>query len=170
MNAGKLRAAPTEYSSDIRSTYLQLPPGLDPRIQEFAREITRKATTPFDKAVAIENHLRSRFAYTLNLTGKPGGDPLAHFLFQTRAGHCEYFASAMIIMLRTLGIPSREVNGFLRGEYNDLAGDYIVRASDAHSWVEVYFPGTGWVAFDPTPAGAQDYGFLSRLGEDVEWL
>src|SRR5204862_334311 len=82
----------------------------------------------FDKAVAIENHLRSRFAYTLNLTGKPGADPLAHFLFETRAGHCEYFASAMIIMLRTLGIPSREVNGLLPAEYTELGGEYSVRA------------------------------------------
>ena len=100
-----------------------------------------KARTPYDKAIAIENFLRSRFTYTLELSGKPGDDPLAHFLFETHAGHCEYFASAMTIMLRTLGIPAREVNGFLPGEFNDLAGDYIVRASDAHSWVEAYFPG-----------------------------
>ena len=113
---------------------------------------------PYDKAVAIERFLRSRYAYTLKLSGKPGDDPLAHFLFETHAGHCEYFASAMTIMLRTLGIPSREVNGFLPGEYNDLAGDYIVRASDAHSWVEVYFPGTGWVTFDPTPAAIENFG------------
>jgi len=77
--------------------------------------------TPFDKALVIESYLRDRFTYTLNLSGKPGDDPLAHFLFETRAGHCEYFASAMTIMLRTLGIPAREVNGFLPGEYNDLA-------------------------------------------------
>ncbi len=115
--------------------------------------------------------MRSHFAYTLNLTGKPGDDPLAHFLFETRAGHCEYFASAMAIMLRTLGIPTREVNGFLPGEYNDVAGDYIVRASDAHSWVEVYFPGTGWMTFDPTPPGAEsDGGLLSRLGEYMDWF
>src|SRR5207247_6617599 len=110
-------------------------------------------------------------AYTLNLTGKPGQDPLAHFLFETRAGHCEYFASAMAIMARTLGIPSREVNGFLPGEYNDLAGDYIVRASDAHSWVEVYFPGNGWQVFDPTPSSVETGGgFLRRLGLYADWM
>ena len=103
-------------------------------------------------------------------TGKPGDDPLAHFLFVTRAGHCEYFATAMAILLRTLGIPSREVNGFLPGEYNNLAGDYIVRASDAHSWVEVYFPNNGWVTFDPTPPAPADSGLLTRLGEYVDWL
>ncbi len=170
-NAAKLRAASTEYSSDIVSTYLQLPPELDPRIPELARQITKNARTPFDMATTIESYLRSRFTYTLNLTGEPGDDPLAHFLFETRAGHCEYFASAMTIMLRTLGIPSREVNGFLPGEYNDLGGDYIVRASDAHSWVEVYFPGMDWQTFDPTPAGPEnEAGFLSRLGKYADWM
>ncbi len=76
----------------------------------------------------------------------------------------------MTIMLRTLGIPSREVNGFLPGEYNDLAGDYIVRASDAHSWVEVYFPGNGWITFDPTPSVAEDFGIFSRLGQYLDWM
>lgn len=166
----KLRAAASEYPEEIRATYLQLPP-LDPRIAGLAGEITRGAQTPFDKVFRIENYLRSRFTYTLNLTGRPGNDPLAHFLFETRAGHCEYFASAMAIMLRTLGIPSREVNGFLPGEYNDLGGDYIVRASDAHSWVEVYFPGLGWQVFDPTPAGSDSGNrFLRRLGLYVDWM
>ena len=171
LNVAKLRAAPAEYPSDITSAYLQLPRKLDPRIPELAKQITKSAQTPFDKALAIESYLRNRFTYTLNLTGKPGDDPLAHFLFETRAGHCEYFASAMTIMVRTLGIPSREVNGFLPGEFNELGGDYIVRASDAHSWVEVYFPGTDWQTFDPTPpAPENDTGFLTRLGKYVDWM
>jgi hypothetical protein len=166
----KLRAASTNYPEQISATYLQLP-ALDPRIPALAREITARGRTPFDKTIIIENYLRTRFSYTLNLTGKPGDDPLPHFLFETRAGHCEYFASAMAIMLRTLGIPSREVNGFLPGEYNDLAGDYIVRSSDAHSWVEVYFPGSGWLTFDPTPPSSDEHlGFLSRLGEYADWM
>jgi protein-glutamine gamma-glutamyltransferase len=170
-DAAKLRAAAINYSNDIASTYLQLPPQLDARVPELAREITKNAKTPFDKALRIESYLRTRYAYTLNLTGKPGQDPLAHFLFETRAGHCEYFASAMAIMLRTLGIPSREVNGFLPGEYNDLAGDYIVRASDAHSWVEVYFPGNSWQVFDPTPISVESGGgFLTRLGLYADWM
>jgi transglutaminase-like putative cysteine protease len=170
LNAAKLRAASTDYSPDITETYLQLP-ALDPRIPELARQITKNARTPFDKALTIESYLRDRFTYTLNLAGKPGDDPLAHFLFETRAGHCEYFASAMTIMLRTLGIPSREVNGFLPGEYNDLGGDYIVRASDAHSWVEVYFPGMDWQTFDPTPAAPEnETGFLTRLGQFADWM
>lgn len=171
MNAAKLRTASADYSRDITDTYLQLPAQLDARIPILAREITKNAKTPFDKALVMESFLRDRFTYTLNLTGKPGDDPLAHFLFDTRAGHCEYFASAMTIMLRTLGIPAREVNGFLPGEYNDLGGDYIVRASDAHSWVEVYFPGNEWQVFDPTPAAPENSaGFLSRLGQYADWM
>jgi transglutaminase-like putative cysteine protease len=171
LNAAKLRAASTDYAADITSTYVQLPPRLDPRIQELAAQITQNSKTPFDKALAVESYLRSRFSYTLNLTGKPGEDPLAHFLFVARAGHCEYFATAMTIMLRTLGIPSREVNGFLPGEYNDLGGDYIVRSSDAHSWVEVYFPGNGWQTFDPTPSVAgSTTSILTRLGQYADWL
>lgn len=171
LNVLKLRQAATEYPDEITGIYLQLPAKLDARIPKLAREITKNSRTPVDKAQAMESYLRGKFSYTLNLTGKPGDDPLAHFLFDTRAGHCEYFASAMTIMMRTLGIPSREVNGFLPGEYNDLAGDYIVRASDAHSWVEVFFPGEGWQTFDPTPAGPESTGgVLSRLGKYADWI
>jgi len=171
INVFSLREASSDYPQNIRDTYLQLPPSLDPRILELAMRITTRARNPFDKTVDVENYLRTHFEYTLNLTGKPGEDPLAHFLFETHAGHCEYFASAMAIMLRTLGIPTREVNGFLPGEYNDLGGDYIVRASDAHSWVEVYFPRIGWTTFDPTPPGSDsDGGFFSRLGQYVDWF
>ncbi|HSY33131.1 MAG TPA: DUF3488 and transglutaminase-like domain-containing protein [Verrucomicrobiae bacterium] len=166
----KLRAAGTDYPDDIKQTYLQLPT-LDPRIAPLAEQMTARKTTPYDKAVAMEVYLRSKYGYTLDLKGKPGADPLAHFLFETRAGHCEYFASSMTVMLRTLGIPAREVNGFLPGEYNDLAGDYVVRASDAHSWVEVFFPGNGWVTFDPTPDGPENAGgLLSRMGQYLDWL
>jgi len=169
INATRLRNAPDQYTDEMRAQYLQLPV-LDARIAGLAKSLTAQARTPYDKAMAIENHLRGRYSYTLNLTGKPGDDPLAHFLFETRAGHCEYFASAMTVMMRTLGIPSREVNGFLPGEYNDLGGDYIVRASDAHSWVEVYFPGEGWVTFDPTPAVAPSSAIFSRLAHYIDWL
>lgn len=169
-NIPELRASSMNYPPEIRDAYLQLPP-LDPRIAELARQVTARAETPFDKAATLETYLRTKFTYTLNLAGKPGDDPLAHFLFETRAGHCEYFASALAIMLRTLGIPTREVNGFLPGEYNDLGDDYIVRASDAHSWVEVYFTGIGWMTFDPTPPGAEPAsGLLSRLGQYLDWF
>ena len=167
----KARAAGTDYPADIQELYLQLPPKLDPRIPPLARKITATADNPYDKSVVLESYLRRNFGYTLNLAGKPGADPLAQFLFVTKAGHCEYFASAMAVMLRTLGIPSREVNGFLPGEYNDLAGDYIVRASDAHSWVEAYFPGSGWITFDPTPpSNGSEAGLFSRLNLYLDWM
>jgi len=166
----RLRAAGTAYPDDIRGTYLQLPPEIDQRIPRLAKSASEGALTPYDQAVALENFLRTKYSYTLNLTKAPSGDPLAHFLFETRAGHCEYFASAMTVMLRTLGIPAREVNGFLPGEYNDLGGDYIVRASDAHSWVEAYFPGNGWIVFDPTPAApVAAVSFLSKLSQFADW-
>src|SRR5713226_8111865 len=170
LDAARLRSASDSYPPSITAEHLQLPPELDARIPDLARQVTASAKTPYDKARAIEGFLRSRFGYTLNLAGKPGADPLANFLFVTRAGHCEYFASAMTILLRTLEIPAREVNGFLPGEYNDLADDYIVRASDAHSWVEVYFPGSGWVTFDPTPAAAENSGLLSHLAKYIDWM
>lgn len=150
---------------------MQLPAKLDPRVAELARKIVGKTDNPYEQSLVMESYLRTNFAYTLNLTGKPGADPLAHFLFETKAGHCEYFATAMAVMLRTLGIPSREVNGFLPGEYNDVGGDYIVRASDAHSWVEAYFPGSGWVTFDPTPPSNDvTSGLLSRMALYVDWF
>jgi hypothetical protein len=152
---------------------------LDPRISQFAHEITRNAPTPYDKAKAIEEYLKTRFHYTLNITIN-GEDPLAEFLFDVREGHCEYFATAMVIMLRTLEIPARIVNGFQMGEYNDLNGLYTVRDSDAHSWVEAYFPRSqAWIEFDPTPAaGINDYsqgGLLSSFRRymdamEVFWL
>jgi len=165
-----LRAAGTDYPAEISDFYLQMP-RLDPRIPALAKSVTAQALTPVDKAIALESYLRTKYSYTLDLSGKPGSDPLAHFLFETRAGHCEYFASAMAVMLRTLGIPSREVNGFLPGEYNELGGDYIVRASDAHSWVEAYFPGNGWIIFDPTPpAIASTPGMFSRFALIADWI
>ena len=170
LDHARLQSAGTDYPRDIAETYLQLPPEIDRRIAALARSATERAATTYDKAAGLENFLKTRYSYTLELTGNPGKDPLAHFLFETRAGHCEYFASAMTVMLRTLGIPAREVNGFLPGEYNDLGGDYIVRASDAHSWVEAYFPGNGWIVFDPTPAApATKIGLLARLSQFADW-
>src|SRR5579871_5308706 len=166
----KLREAGTQYPAEVTDFYLQLPQ-LDPRIPELAKSVTAQAQTPVDKAIALESYLQSKYSYTLQLTSKQSGDPLARFLFETRAGHCEYFASAMAVMLRTLGIPSREVNGFLPGEYNELGEDYIVRASDAHSWVEAYFPGNGWVVFDPTPAATSvEPGFFSKIALIADWM
>ena len=161
--AAHLRVAGAVFPQPIMNTYLQLPE-LDPRIKELAQQITSKAPTEYDKAAAIELYLKTHFQYTLNLNGTQTDDPLAYFLFTRRAGHCEFFAAAMTVMLRSIGIPARYVGGFLPGEYNDVGGDWIVRASDAHTWVEVFFPGYGWITFDPTPPGDGHHtGLLDRL-------
>jgi transglutaminase-like putative cysteine protease len=168
--AEQLRVAGEDYPEEINAQFLQTPE-LDPRIAALALEATAGATTPYDKAVALENYLRTRYGYTLDLTGGPGRDPLANFLFDRRAGHCEYFATAMTVMLRTLGIPSRYINGFQTGEYNDVGGDFVVRASDAHSWVEVYFPRQGWITFDPTPAGNPPrHGWFAGIAKYWDWF
>ncbi|MCS6951787.1 MAG: DUF3488 and transglutaminase-like domain-containing protein [Bryobacterales bacterium] len=131
--------------------HLQLP-RLDPRIERLARDITRGVDTDEAKARALETYLRTRYQYALELPEQKSGDPLADFLFRRRKGHCEYFASAMAVMLRTLGIPSRVVTGFYSAAYNPGSEWHIVRSSDAHSWVEAWIPERGWVTFDPTPA------------------
>jgi protein-glutamine gamma-glutamyltransferase len=133
--------------------YLKLP-ALDVRIPKLAEAITASAPSNYDKAVALELYLSTHFGYTLQLPRTLPQDPLANFLFERKQGHCEYFASSMAVMLRSLRVPSRIVTGFRGGEFNDLTGQYVVRASDAHSWVEAYFPGSGWISFDPTPAGS----------------
>jgi transglutaminase-like putative cysteine protease len=133
--------------------YLRLPT-LDLRIEKLARQIAATEPSNYDKAIALERYLSTHFGYTLELPRVLPADPLAHFLFERKKGHCEYFASSMAVMLRSLNIPSRIVTGFRGGEFNDLTDQYVVRASDAHSWVEAYFPGYGWVSFDPTPAGS----------------
>jgi protein-glutamine gamma-glutamyltransferase len=154
------------YSEEYRRLYLQLPEDRDRRLDKLAETITRGATSPYEMAQRIEQHLQDSYQYTLDLQEVEHGDPVCDFLFNVKAGHCEYFASAMVLLLRTRGIPARLVNGFQMGEYSELADAYTVRQADAHSWVEAYFPKSKWVAFDPTPdAGLNVYdnGWLSWL-------
>lgn len=171
---------PRFYPAAI-ARYLQLPNRIDPRIPRLAQAMLTNAgaLNQYDAARAIEERLQNDFGYTLDL--KAGGtDPLADFLFNVREGHCEYFSTAMTVMLRTQGIPARVVNGFQRGEYNETAGVYTVRQREAHSWVEVYFPETSsWVTFDPTPMAGRPVrertgikGWLSKYAEALEmfWI
>jgi hypothetical protein len=98
-----------------------------------------------------------------------GSDPLTDFLFNVKSGHCEYYSTAMAVLLRTRGIAARVVNGFLPGEYNEAAGAYTVRKSDAHSWVEVYFPATrSWVTFDPTPSAGRTEPVRTGLSAQLQ--
>ena len=141
-----------------RTRYLELPPELPPRIYALAHEWADAQPTPYLKAKALEEHLKKDFKYD---TGSPSGgkpQPIDDFLFESKRGHCEFFSTAMALMLRELGIPSRNVTGFVGGTYNRFGHYYAVREGDAHSWVEAYFddPIRGWVTFDPTPtSGAQ---------------
>ena len=145
--------------------YLQLPANLDTRIGSLAWTVVNdaRARNTYDAARAIEAHLNQNsygghYAYSLQMRAG-GPDPLADFLFNVREGHCEYFATAMTVMLRTLRIPARVVNGFQPGEYNAAADAFIVRQADAHSWVEVYFSETdSWVPFAPTPINGRPAG------------
>ncbi|MDB4943781.1 MAG: Transglutaminase-like enzyme putative cysteine protease [Labilithrix sp.] len=141
-----------------RGRYLELPPEMPTRIGDLAHEWADAQPTPYLKAKALEEHLKHDFKYD---TGSPSGgkpQPVDHFLFESKRGHCEFFSTAMAIMLRELGIPSRNVTGFVGGTYNRFGRYYAVREGDAHSWVEAYLddPIHGWVTFDPTPtSGAQ---------------
>jgi transglutaminase-like putative cysteine protease len=159
-----LRTASGAIPPFIQEIYLQLPP-VDPQVRQMALDVTRNATSAYDKVRAIETFLQTSYGYTLDLPPAMPDDPIAYFLLDIRRGHCEFFASAMAVMLRSLGIPTRLVNGFLQGSFNEISGQYTVRASDAHTWVEVYFPGYGWVNFDPTPAAGRTSQamFLPRL-------
>ena len=162
-SATELRADDKPYIADV-SNYRLLPPALDRRIAKLAENITAKEKTRYDKARAIETYLQNNFGYTLEQ--KAGGDePLADFLFNVREGHCEYFATAMAVILRTQGIATRLVTGFNGGEYNDTAEVTVVRQRNAHAWVEVYFPGEDvWVPFDPTPFAGQTAAATSSVG------
>ncbi|MEO5860638.1 MAG: DUF3488 and transglutaminase-like domain-containing protein [Pyrinomonadaceae bacterium] len=141
--------------------YLQLPENTDKRIEELGASLTASTRNRYDAASVIEKYLRTQFGYTLDQ--KAGGeDPVSDFLFNVREGHCEYFATAMALMLRSQGIATRVVTGFQQGEYNETADIFVVRQRHAHAWVEVYFPGQeAWVSFDPTPAGGQGGEFAS---------
>jgi len=155
---------PEPLPDALRGELLELP-RIDRRIVRLAREMTAGASTQEDEALALERHLRSDYAYTLELPASPQRDPLAYFLFERKKGHCEYFASAMAVMLRTMGIPSRVATGFLGGVYNPMTGWQVLRASDAHSWVEAWIDGRGWTQFDPTPSdpNARSAGLLSGI-------
>ncbi len=145
-----------------REKYLQLPP-LSNQFIELTQNIVKGIENKGGQAAAIESYLKTTFGYTLDQTSKVGVSPIDNFLFEKKEGHCEYFASAMVLMLRTLGMPARLVNGFLRGDWNQV-GEYLqVRQSHAHSWIETMVDGKGWVIFDPTPPAAIPLAYNSFL-------
>ncbi len=149
-NPGILRRAVGDDPEQVRADNLRS--GVhDPRIGRLARDITAGAQTRYDAAYAIEDWLSSNLTYSLDVADRGSEAPLSRFLFDGMQGHCEYFATAMAVLTREAGIPSRFVAGYLHGEKSRFGNRYVVRQSDAHAWVEIYFPGIGWVPFDPTP-------------------
>ena len=148
----ELRQAGIAYPAWVAGRYLQLPDSLPGRISELAYTVAGDLPTPYDRAVAIEAYLR-QLRYNLSIDAPPAGrDPVDWFLFDYREGYCTYFASAMVLMCRTLGMPARLAQGYSRGEYLADRQAFVVRESDAHAWPEVYFPGYGWIEFEPTPS------------------
>ncbi|MEW6093829.1 MAG: transglutaminase domain-containing protein [Chloroflexota bacterium] len=160
----QMRLAGTDYPAWVTERYLQLPPDLPPAIADLAAEITAGAETPYEKAMAITTYLRSEITYTTHVPPAPAGrDTLAWFLFDYKQGFCNYYATAEVVMLRSLGVPARLTVGFAEGEH-ESPGWYIVRQHNAHAWPEVYFPGLGWVEFEPTSSEPE----LTRLsGEEA---
>ncbi len=184
-------ASDSVIPSDIAERYLQLPDALPQRITGLAAEITEGVQGRYAKAKALESYLKTAYSYTLSDTEMPKHDQdfVDHFLFEQKQGYCVHFSTAMVVMLRTQGIPARWVKGFATGEpIGEQAVEsgmrpmeYQVRSSDAHAWVEVYFPEAGWVSFDPTPGydgplaglaavgGQSDSGSLPADGSSNVW-
>lgn len=165
----QLRAAGTDYPQWVTDRYLQLPPTVTPRTRELALQIAAGNETPYDIAVAVTEYLRTHIRYTQTVPPVPRGrEPLDWFLFDLRRGFCNYYASAEVVLLRSLGIPARLAVGFASGKWE--GGRYLVRDKDAHAWPEVYFPGFGWVEFEPTasqppilrPSGEEGMGQEDR--------
>ncbi len=156
-SAGQLRAAGTDYPDWVRSLYFYVSPSVTDRTLALAREIVAQAgaATPYDQARAIESWLRANVRYNETIPQPPPGrDPVDWMLFDLREGYCNYYASAMIMMLRAVGVPARMAAGFAQGQWDAQEQRFVVLERDAHTWVEVYFPGYGWVEFEPTAAQA----------------
>lgn len=144
-----LRAASTEYPGWVSSTYLQLPENLPGRVRDLAKSVTDNYANPYDKAGAIETYLRTHIKYNENISAPPASrDGVDYTLFDRPEGYCNYYASAMAVMLRSIGIPTRVASGYTLGDYAN--GVFHVVEADAHAWPEVYFPNYGWIEFEPT--------------------
>jgi transglutaminase-like putative cysteine protease len=151
VTAQELEATSTDYPAEIRAGYLQLPETVPQRVKVLAARLTQGSISPYDKALRVQEYLRVTYPYKLDVPAPPPQrDVVDYFLFEAPGGFCSYFASAMTVLLRAQGVPARVVAGFATGEYDGLLRKYRVPAKAAHAWVEVYFPGYGWIEFEPT--------------------
>jgi protein-glutamine gamma-glutamyltransferase len=160
-----LRTSVAVYPDDIRAAYLQLPPTVSQRTRDLAASIISGQPTPYDQVVAVRDYLLATYPYDFYPPPQAlNTDAVDQFLFVDQRGVCEHFVSAMVVMLRTQGIPARLAAGFGSGDFNRVTGYYEVHADDAHAWAEVYFPGYGWIPFDPTPGwtGSPQTGTVQR--------
>ena len=147
----QLRAAGEEYPLHIFTRYTQVTKDLPRRVRDLAESLTAGAPTPYDKALAVESHLKT-LPYSFEIDPPPyDADGVDHFLFDQGTGYSEYFSSAMVVMLRTVGVPARVVAGYTTGDQVEELPAYTIRDSHSHGWVEVYFPGYDWIPFEPTP-------------------
>jgi hypothetical protein len=147
----EMRAAGRNYPSIIAQRYLALPPDIPERVYALARKLTATQVAPYDQARAIERYLRETYPYTLKVSAPPAGVDVAdYFLFELKKGYCDYYATSMVVLARAAGIPARLVSGYASGTYDAPNAVYLVTAANAHSWVEIYFPGIGWIEFEPT--------------------
>jgi hypothetical protein len=164
-----LRSAPEEYPDWATEIYLPLPDELPARVKTLAEEISAEATNPYDRALAIQNYLRANYPYTLDLDEPPGDrDVVDYFLFDLKKGYCDYYASAMVVMARSIGLPARLAVGYATGAYDAESQSYHVTMAEAHSWVEIYFPDFGWIAFEPTASRpAIEHGAISSWTEQT---
>ncbi len=147
-----LRNAGGDYPVWVTNKYLQVPENIAPRLKNLAETITASQDTAYDKTMAITNYLRNEIEYSPVLEKSPpqNVDPVLWVLFDYKKGFCMYYASAEVLMLRSVGIPARMAVGFAEGIFNEDENRYVVTRKDAHAWPEVYFPGIGWVEFEPT--------------------
>lgn len=170
----KLQAAGDEYPEWIAEHYLQLPDSLPRRVRDLAEQVVEGGESPYEQALLLEDYLRN-YEYTLDIPSPPSNrDVVDYFVFDLQQGYCDYYASAMVVMARSVGLPARLAVGYAMGGYDHVIGKYAVIEKDAHSWVEVYFPSYGWIEFEPTvqrsvfyrpgePSPRSDMGTTQRL-------
>ncbi|MBI2911768.1 MAG: DUF3488 domain-containing protein [Chloroflexi bacterium] len=162
----RLRAAPAVYPAPIADPYLQLPE-IPQRVHGLARDLVSSHDNAYDRVMALQRYLEETYTYQLDVpVPDQDADTVDWFLFEQRSGFCEMYASALVVLLRSVGIPARLVAGYASGEYNPITGYYEIRARDAHAWADVYFPGYGWLAFDPTPGS----GASEAPGQRSRWV
>jgi len=155
VNTNQLRDSSQVYPQEISKNYLSLPATIPQRVLDLAQRLTLDIANPYDKAKAIEDYLRT-YPYSLEISPPPPDrDVVDYFLFDLKTGYCDYYATSMIVLARAVGLPARLVIGYANGIYSPTKAEYVIREADAHSWVEIYFAGIGWIEFEPTASKLQ---------------